>query len=72
MTSIQPRGMSIDTAAAYVGLSASAIRSAVARGEFPAPVRLLGRRLVFYRDHIDTWLDKKAGFVAAVNSWDDV
>lgn len=56
-----PRGLREDLAAQYVGLSVSSIRSLRQRGEFPSPIPLTKGRLVFLRDDLDAWLDKKAG-----------
>lgn len=56
-----PRGLREDLAAAYVGLSQSAVHALRTRGEFPAPVSLTPGRIVFLRDDLDAWLDRKAG-----------
>lgn len=56
-----PRGLHEHLAAAYVGLSVSTVRTLREHEDFPAPVRLTERRLVFLREDLDAWLDEKAG-----------
>lgn len=56
-----PRGLKEELAAAYVGLSASSVRSLVASGDFPAAVQLTTGRKVYLRDDLDRYLDRKAG-----------
>ena len=64
-----PRGLSVELAAAYVGLSASTFRSVVAP-KVP-PVRLTERRLAWLREDLDAWLDRRAGRVAPSQSTAD-
>lgn len=59
MSSWVPRGLSADDAARYVGFSTSGFRSVVAK-EVPA-VRLTERRVIWLKDDLDRWLDRKAG-----------
>lgn len=59
-----PRGLSETLAAAYVGLSPSTIRAERARGAFPQPVQLTAGRMVYLRDQLDSWLDRKAGLAS--------
>jgi prophage regulatory protein len=56
-----PRGLREDLAAEYIGLSVSSIRTLRHRGQFPAPIPLTKGRLIFLRDDLDAWLDRKAG-----------
>ncbi len=56
-----PRGLREELAAAYVGLSATLMRTERAAGRFPAPVPLTAGRQVWVRDDLDAWLDQKAG-----------
>ena len=54
-----PRGMPVALAAAYVGLSESALRA----GEAGPPVRLTPNRVVWLREALDAYLDTAAGIV---------
>jgi prophage regulatory protein len=65
-----PRGLREELAAHYVGLSVSSIRSLRQRGEFPAPIPLSKGRLVFLREDLDAWLDRKAGRGSAGDDMD--
>ncbi len=60
-----PRGLREELAAAYVGLSAGTIRAERARGAFPAAVLLTPGRIVYLREDLDAYLDRKAGRVAS-------
>ena len=62
-----PRGMREELAAEYVGLSPSSVRAALARRDFPAPVQLTPGRIVWLRDDLDSWLDRKAGRAPAAD-----
>lgn len=67
-----PRGLREQLAAEYVGLSVSSIRALRGRGEFPPPIPLTRGRLVFLRDDLDAWLDRRAGrTVPEGNDWPD-
>jgi predicted DNA-binding transcriptional regulator AlpA len=58
-----PRGLSVEMAAAYVGLSPTTIQAERRAGRFPPPIHLTVGRLVWLRDDLDRWLDEKAGRV---------
>ena len=64
-----PRGMREDMAAAYVGLSVSALRAERKAGRFPAPVRLTRGRIVYLRDALDGYLDRLSGVSATGDEW---
>jgi predicted DNA-binding transcriptional regulator AlpA len=53
-----PRGLSAELAAEYVGLSASTIRRLA---DFPQPHNLTPGRLVWAREELDAWFDRKIG-----------
>lgn len=75
-----PRGMRIEIAAAYCGISETWLQAALGRQEFPAPVRLSAARVIWLKDDLDRWLDEKAGrskadagdasAVDALSDWD--
>lgn len=68
-----PRGMREELAAEYVGLSVSSIRVARTRRDFPEPVTLTPGRIVYLREDLDAYLDRKAGRVAAAGAdWSTV
>ncbi|TXH45644.1 MAG: hypothetical protein E6Q97_31330 [Desulfurellales bacterium] len=54
---IQPRGLPVEEAAAYVGLGAVEFEREVERGRFPQPMPLSGRRKVWDRKALDAALD---------------
>ncbi|MGS0647987.1 helix-turn-helix transcriptional regulator [Komagataeibacter melomenusus] len=54
-----PRGLRLEQAATYVGLSATTFLAQVAP-DVP-PVRLTVKRKVWLRDDLDRWLDARAG-----------
>lgn len=54
---IQPRGLSVEEAAAYVGLGAVEFEREVERGRFPQPIKLTGKRKVWDRKALDFALD---------------
>ena len=56
-----PRGVRVEWAAAYVGLTPSSVREAMARRDFPEPIRVWGKRIVWLREDLDAYLDRKAG-----------
>lgn len=56
-----PRGLNVDYAAAYVGLSRSTWESLVRHGTAPSAIRLTVGRRVWLREDLDGWLDKQAG-----------
>jgi predicted DNA-binding transcriptional regulator AlpA len=57
-----PRALREEWAAAYVGMSASLFRTAVASEV--SPVRLSKTRVAWLREDLDAWLDRRAGRVA--------
>lgn len=63
-----PRGLKIDLASVYVGLSQSTFRSQVDAREIPAPIRLTPGRLVWLREDLDNYLDRKAGRIAPIST----
>jgi hypothetical protein len=60
---IEPRGVTIETAAHYVGLDISGYRAGVRRGIFPAPMK--GTKRYDLRA-IDRALDKLSGLACEV------
>lgn len=68
-----PRALRVDLAAAYVGLGETTFREIVAP-EVPS-VRLTEKRIVWLRDDLDRWLDRRAGRGATPgrdpNPWDE-
>jgi predicted DNA-binding transcriptional regulator AlpA len=54
-----PRGLREEQAAHYVGLSVSSFRSHVA-ADVP-PVRITPGRNIWLREHLDAWLNRRAG-----------
>ncbi len=55
-----PRGMRQDWAAAYVGLSSTTFRI-IARDDGIPVVRITQKRIIYLREDLDAWLDRKAG-----------
>ena len=53
-----PRGMRLSIAAAYIGLSESAFRSAVKAGHLPEPRRVTCRRDIWLKEELDKFLDE--------------
>ena len=62
-----PRGLSEPLAAEYVGLSVTTVRTLRTALDFPAPVKLTPGRIVFLREDLDAWLDRRAGKVTRVD-----
>ncbi len=65
--------MPVDLAAGYVGLSTSSLRGEVKAGLLK-PVILTPRRIVYLKEDLDAYLDRKAGrsntsAADAVNAW---
>jgi hypothetical protein len=56
--------MTVQLAAAYVGLSASIIRRESQAGRMPAPIRVTRGRLIYLRDQLDVWLNQLAGITS--------
>jgi hypothetical protein len=61
-----PRGMPLDLAAAYCGISGGLLRAIG-----PQPVRIGQKRKVWLREDLDAWLDRMAGKEASssTNPW---
>lgn len=55
-----PRGMREELAAAYIGLSESGLRAEVKAGRIK-PTPLTPGRIVYLREHLDSYLDKRDG-----------
>lgn len=63
-----PRLLGRKRAAAYVGLSANTFDAEVAKGNFPAPVKLACKRKLWDRVALDRKLDQMSGFTPASDS----
>lgn len=59
-----PRGLRESDAADYVGLSVTSVRALRAARDFPAPVQLTPGSLIYLREDVDAWLDRRAGRVS--------
>jgi len=66
-----PRVLRAHLAAAYLGMSASSLHALVAAGDLPPPVRITGKIVVWLRDDLDGWLDRRAGRGPASAPGDD-
>ena len=55
-TNLEPRGLSEDHAAAYIGLCDKTFRDMVADGRMPKPIRV-GRRVLWDRHAVDRAFD---------------
>lgn len=62
-----PLMLSDEQAAVYLGVSRETFRKAVETGEFPRPVRSLGKRVLWYRPGLDRAAAALAGERAAAN-----
>lgn len=57
-----PRGMSEELAASYVGgISVTTLRREVAEGRAPKPHHISGRRVVWFIEELDAWMDRIKG-----------
>lgn len=57
-----PRGMSEELAASYVGgISVATLRREVAEGRAPKPHHISGRRVVWFIEELDAWMDRIKG-----------
>ena len=56
-----PRGMRLEVAAAYLGLSPSSLSAAAKAGTAPKPIRITPGRIIWLKDDLDAWLNKQAG-----------
>ncbi len=61
-----PRCLGATIAADYLGISNTNFYREVDAGNLPAPVWITAGRKVWLRDHLDAWLDAKAGISAAL------
>jgi hypothetical protein len=61
---IQPRGLSVEEAAAYAGLSAGSFLRAVESGTYPRPMTQPGERKVWDRIALDRAMDALSGLDA--------
>lgn len=60
-----PRAMSEEMAAAYAGgISVTTLRREVAEGRAPRPHHISGRRVVWFIEELDAWLDRIKGHKA--------
>lgn len=73
-----PRAMSEELAAAYAGgISVATLRREVSEGRAPQPHHISGRRVVWFIEELDAWLDRIKGQKASIqpeprqtpNSW---
>ena len=65
---ISPRGLPVEAAAAYVGLSAPTFLAEVEAGSMPKPLPLRrSERKVWDREALDRALDRLAGVVGATD-----
>ena len=55
------RGMKVEIAAAYIGLSISTFLSLVAGGRAPWPTWITPGRKIWLREDLDLWLDRMRG-----------
>jgi predicted DNA-binding transcriptional regulator AlpA len=60
-----PRGLSLDLAAGYVGISRATFQREVEAGNAPKPIRITQGRNIWLREQLDRWLDSRAGTVPA-------
>lgn len=68
-----PRGMPVDLAAAYIGVSATVLRREADAGRAPKPIRITEGRVIWLLDDLDAWLDRLGGrkhAAAVTNTWD--
>jgi predicted DNA-binding transcriptional regulator AlpA len=65
-----PRGLRVDLAAEYLGISQSLFLSQVAAGRAPEPVQISAGRKIWLRDHLDAYLDRLAGMTPLTSSHD--
>ena len=73
-----PRAMSEELAAAYAGgISVATLRREVSEGRAPRPHHISGRRVVWFIEELDAWMDRIKGQAASTqpeqkqktNSW---
>ena len=69
-SSLPPRGMHRETAAAYIGVSISTFDKMVSEGQMPKPFAV-GARRIWDRRKIDIAFDNVSGFHEdGANDWD--
>lgn len=70
-----PRGLRLDAAAEYVGLSRNTFLREIEAGKAPKPYQITVGRLVWLREDLDAYLDRIAGKVKPAgvegSDWDD-
>ena len=63
---IQNRGLGVQEAADYFGVSYNTFKKLVARGQAPKPIKIDGlNRTIWYREQLDAWMDKLRDGAAA-------
>ncbi|WP_025899097.1 helix-turn-helix transcriptional regulator [Sneathiella glossodoripedis] len=68
---IEPRGLPIELAAQYVGLSLSTFSAEVKKGLAPEPTWLTKNRKVWLREKLDDYLDRKDKGMEVSETWSD-
>lgn len=66
-----PARMGEDMAALYLGVSQTTLRAGSASGRYPKPIRD-GKRILYARRQLDSYVDEQFGFGAPRGSWDDL
>jgi predicted DNA-binding transcriptional regulator AlpA len=66
-----PRGMNIEMASQYVGLSASLFAAEVQRGHIPQPTWLTKGRKIWLIEDIDEYLDRKKNGMLKGRTWQE-
>ena len=51
--------LNIKEVSELLGISVSTINRLIKRGEFPPKIKISSRRMVFMKNHIEEWIDKK-------------
>ena len=51
--------LTIKEVSKLIGLSVSTINRLVKKGDFPSKVKISSRRMVFMKEQIEEWIDKK-------------
>jgi predicted DNA-binding transcriptional regulator AlpA len=59
---LTPRGLNVDQAAEYIGVSAPTFLLAVAAGRYPKPIPF-GRRTIWDKKAIDLAMDRESGLL---------
>lgn len=63
--------MGEDMAALYLGVSQTTLRAGSASGRYPKPIRD-GKRVLYARRQLDSYVDAQFGLGAPRGSWDDL